>query len=132
MAKIKKQSESELLQGFLAMHAPKEYLDHFELSKINNKTDFYELVLHEKEELLPPEIKELNVVLDGFCNPISIMTHVFSLKPVFLVVYRRRWKVAGTDKHYSNEYELHQKGLKLTPHYVAFLKEYSRITGCKY
>ncbi|MDR1115734.1 MAG: hypothetical protein LBL33_06260 [Tannerella sp.] len=40
-------------------------------------------------------------VLDGFCNPLNILTRSFSLKRIYLIIKRRRWKEAGSDNHYS-------------------------------
>jgi len=63
-----------------------------------------------------------DVVLDGFCNPLQLLSHCFTLKPVYLVMKRRRWKRSGSDEHYSNEYELTKDPSKLTPDMAGFLK----------
>lgn len=63
-----------------------------------------------------------DVVLDGYYNPLQALSHSFSLKLVFLVMKRRRWKEGGTDKHYSNEYELTNYPSKLTADMAGFLK----------
>jgi hypothetical protein len=73
-----------------------------------------------------------NVVLDGFCNPLSILTHGFSLRRIYLIIKRRRWKEAGSDPHYSNDYDLQAEEIKMTPHFAAFLKAVDRITPCQY
>jgi hypothetical protein len=62
------------------------------------------------------------VGLDGFCNPLNLLSHSFSLKPVYLSTHRRRWKVSNTGKHYSNEYTLNKDAAKLTPDMAGFLK----------
>jgi hypothetical protein len=81
------------------------------------------VVLHEKEDLIPGKLKgKPDVVLDGYCNPLQILSHCFTLKPVYLVMKRRRWKQAGTDTHYSNEYTLTKDAAKLTPDMAGFLK----------
>jgi hypothetical protein len=90
------------------------------LYEVIEKRDCYELVLHEKEELVPGALEGKAVVLDGFCNPISILTHSFSLKRIYLIIHRRRWKEAGSDSHYSNAYDLQAEGIKMTPHFAAF------------
>ena len=84
------------------------------------------IVLREKEDHIPPELSGKAAVLNGYCNPISIMSHAFSLKKVYLQFYRRRWKESGKDADYSNTYDLHQRGMKTTKEFGAFLKEISR------
>jgi hypothetical protein len=51
------------------------------------------------------------------------MSHSFALKPVYLKIFRRRWKQSNTDKHYSNGYDFQMKGLKIVPELGIFLKE---------
>ncbi|MDR1122405.1 MAG: hypothetical protein LBM08_16040 [Dysgonamonadaceae bacterium] len=113
---------AELLQSLLSIHVPSSYLNYFELYEVVEKIDCYELVLHEKSELVPGALEGKNAVLDGFCNPLSILTHSFSLKRIYLIIQRRRWKEAGCDPHYSNDYDLQAEGIKMTPHFAAFLK----------
>jgi hypothetical protein len=132
MAKKEKPSSEELLRELIKIHVPEEYLAYFDLVEVKDKPDCYELVLHEKEDLVPEALIGKEVVLDGFCNPISILTQSFSLKRIYLIVKRRRWKEAGKDTHYSNEYDLHPEGAKLTPQFVAFLKAVDRAFPSKH
>jgi hypothetical protein len=113
----------------LKIHIPESYLRYFDLYEVRNKKECYELVLHEKEDLVPQTLEGKTVVLDGFCNPVNILTHSFSLKRIYLVIKHRRWKEAGSDIHYSNDYELHAKGIKITPQFAAFLKAADRISA---
>jgi hypothetical protein len=94
--------------------------------ELRNKPNCYELILHEKETLIPKELENSEVVLDGFTDPTSILSHTFSLKKMYLVIYRRRWKVKGSTQYYYNTYDLHPNSIKITPQYAAFLKEYDR------
>ena len=50
----------------------------------------------------------------------------FSLGPVYLRIYRRRWKKSNGDEHFTNEYDLQLKGYKLVPELGIFLKEEDR------
>lgn len=121
--KKEKQSPEILLKELLSIHVPKEYLEFFELEKVVNKNECWELEMIERPDLIPEALKnEDAVVLDGFCNPISVLTQSFSMKKIFLVVKRRRWKAKGSDSHFSNSYELHEKGIKMTKDFAAFLK----------
>lgn len=111
-----------LLKELLSIHVPKEYLSFFDLDSVLNKKDCWELVLVEREDLIPVELQGKDSVLDGYCNPISVLTQSFSMKKIFLVIKRRRWKEKGSDIHHSNSYELHEKGVKMTKDFAAFLK----------
>lgn len=111
-----------LLKELLSIHVPKEYLDYFELESVINKKSCWELVLVESKELVPKSLDAKESVLDGYCNPISILTQSFSMKKIYLLVKRRRWKEKGSNIHYSNSYELHEKGIKMTKDFAAFLK----------
>lgn len=121
LKKVRANSEI-LLKELLSIHVPKEYLEFFELETVLNKPDCWELVLIELENLVPEALRDKEEVLDGFCNPISVLTQTFSMKKIFLVIKRRRWKAKGSDVHYSNSYELHEKGIKMTKDFAAFLK----------
>ena len=111
-----------LHRSLLGLHVPKSYLDYFELSKVRDKSDCWELILEEKSDLIPKELEGQDVVLDGFCNEISVLSHSFSLKKIYLVIQRRRWKPKGGGKHYSNQYDFHAEGAKITQEFADFLK----------
>ncbi len=102
---------------------PKEYLEDFEVNDVEEKPSEWVITLREKEDRVPRELSGRAVVLDGYCNAVSIMTHAFSLKKIFLQIYRRRWKEPGSDRHYSNTYDLHLPGMKTTKAFGDFLKE---------
>jgi len=105
------------------MMVPRDFLDFFEVYEVKNLSNEWQLILHEKEHLIPQVLKDKEaVVLDGFCNPLQILSHCFSLKPVYLIIKRRRWKYSNTNEHYSNEYELTKNSAKLTPDMANFLK----------
>ena len=122
----------QLIHDLLKLHIPADYVSYFDLVKVQSKPDCHELILYEKEELIPKELTDRSAVCDGFCNPISILSHSFSLKKIYLIVYRRRWKIAGTDQHYSNTYDLYPAGAKITRDLAAFLKGWDRISSCKH
>jgi hypothetical protein len=132
MAKKQRASAEELLLDLIKLHIPEDYVKYFELHEVRNKPDCYELVLHEKEEWLPEELKDKDTVLDGYCNPVIVLSHSFSLKKIYLVVMRRRWKIKGTDKHYSNEYDLYPEGAKITRDFVFFFEGLHRGTSGKH
>jgi len=118
-----KEKQENLLDSLASILIPVEYLEDFEVSKVEEKPSEWVITLIEKEERIPLELSGKAVVLDGYCNPVSIMTHAFSLKKIFLEIYRRRWKEPGSDKHYSNTHDLHLPGMKTTKEFGDFLKE---------
>jgi len=119
----KKVSHQDLNFELSLMMVPRDFLDFFEVYEVKNLSNEWQLILHEKEHLIPQVLKDKEaVVLDGFCNPLQILSHCLSLKPVYLIIKRRRWKYSNTNEHYSNEYELTKNSAKLTPDMANFLK----------
>ena len=119
-------SQENLFSSLASILIPKEYLEDFDVINVEEKPSEWVIVLREKEQRVPPSLSGKAVVLNGYCNPISIMTHAFSLKKIYLQFYRRRWKESGKDADYSNTYDLHLPGMKTTKEFGAFLKEISR------
>ena len=119
----KKQAKGDLQYELSLMMVPRDFLAFFEVYEVKDLAREWQIVLHEKEHLIPDVLKgKPDVVLDGFCNPLQLLSHCFTLKPVYLVMKRRRWKLSNTDAHFSNEYELTKDSAKLTPEMAGFLK----------
>ncbi|MFT6336738.1 MAG: hypothetical protein ACJATI_003499 [Halioglobus sp.] len=102
------------------MHVPSSCLDYFELSDVKNNTGNWELLLEEKVDLIPQALSKQLVVLGGFHNDLNVLSHSFSLKPIYLVIRRRRWKPKEGGRHYSNQYNFHSDGAKRTQEFVVF------------
>jgi hypothetical protein len=115
-----------LFNSLASILVPKEYLNDFEIVSVEEKPSEWVITLHEKTDRIPLALNGKQCVLDGFCNPIYILSHSFSLKPIYLHLYRRRWKEPGSNRHYHNEYNLHPEGMKTTNELAAFLKEFDR------
>jgi len=129
MGRRKKPAKSEQeLYGFMSkMLIPEFILKDFEISDIAERKEYWLIELQENEDRVPDVlVHEKDVVLDGFCHPIELLSHSFVLKPVYLRVYRRRWKKSGTEQHFSNQYDLTIKGIKMVPELGIFLKEEDR------
>jgi hypothetical protein len=126
-AKKPRKSQDELFTSLSKMIVPEFILQDFEVSNIKELKSEWVVELEEKQDRVPEALREFeDIVLDGFCHSIDVLSHSFSLKPVYLRVYRRRWKRSGTDKHYNNTYDLTIKGLKMVPELGIFLKEEDR------
>lgn len=123
MGQKKKLAKSDMFYEMSRMMVPKDFLEYFSIVEVKELNNEWQVILHEKEELVPKELSKWDdVVLDGFCNPLQILSHCFTLKPVYLVMKRRRWKRSNTNQHYSNEYTLTKDAAKLTPDMAGFLK----------
>jgi hypothetical protein len=109
----------------ISMYVPESILENFEVLDVFGKQGNKIIELREKEDRIPKELTS-DVVLDGFCNPIEVMSFGFSLGPVYLKIYRRRWKQSNEDKHFSNDYDFTLKGFKMIPELGIFLKEEDR------
>ena len=78
--------------------------------------------MREKEGLIPKELSGYkDIVFDGYCNPIETLSHSFVCKPIYLRLFRRRYKRKNRDEHFSNEYDVSLKGVRLVPEMGFFL-----------
>jgi hypothetical protein len=120
-------NKDELYDNLSRMLVPENILEDFDITDAKELKDYWQIELHEKSDRIPNELqKEKVVVFDGYCNSIDMLSHSFVLKPVYLKIFRRRWKLPNTNKHYSNNYDLSLKGLKMVPELGIFLKEEDR------
>jgi len=116
-------STNNILSSILSVLVPSS-LSSFSLAGVKEYKDRIEFRMEEDTSNIPLCLQgKNNVILDGFCNPIELQSFPLKEKPVFYKVYRRRWKVSGDTKHFSNEYELHPEGVKATQEFASFLKE---------
>ena len=79
----KKSSQADLLATMSTILIPEEYLKDFEVSDIENRPSEWVIDLIEKEDRVPEVLKGKGVVLDGYCNPISLMTNAFAGKKIY-------------------------------------------------
>lgn len=120
------------MDKIISLIVPSEILKSFNVSEIKESTSQIEIILEEKKDLIPEEIKSANAVLDGFCNPLSLLSFPTKGKQTYLVLKRRRWKLSGQDEHYSNSYQFNHPGIKATKEFAAFLKEVHGHTPDEY
>lgn len=123
--KLERTNTEELFLLSMKMYVPELILENFEVYHIQKRNQNWVIELREKEDKPPSDLIG-EIVLDGFCNPIEVMSFGFSLGPVYLRIYRRRWKQSSEYKHYSNEYDFTLKGFKMVPELGIFLKEEDR------
>lgn len=98
------------------MLVPGYILEDFEIYGTQEHPARWVIELREKEAHIPLELnKHQDIVFDGYCNPLEMLSHSFVCKPIYLKVYRRRYKISGEDQHYSNTYDLTLKGVRMVP-----------------
>jgi len=122
-----------LFQGLVSSLLPGEICQHFAMASVTEKAHGVEIRMEEYSTLVPSELSgNPSVVLDGFCNPLELLHYSLKGKPLYLKLYRRRWKVSGEITHYSNRYDLHPPGVKATHEFASFLKGEVRCTSDEY
>ena len=106
------------------MLVPSHILSNFEIWDAREYKTRWVIDLREKSDLIPSELSVYeDIVLDGYCNSIEVLSHSFVCKPVYLRLYRRRYKRSASDTHFSNEYDVTLKGVRMVPEMGFFLKE---------
>lgn len=116
-------------ESFISLFVPSEIMEHFEVTNLSEEGKVLIIDLYEKqdENHIPKSIlREGKVVPNGYCNKLELQTYPAKGKEVYLRLYRRRWKVVGTKKSYSNTYEFTERGMKATKNFGAFLKAIGR------
>ena len=125
--KIERPSADSLLSTVSRMLVPEDILKDFDIYGSKESPSHWMIELREKEKRIPSELKESeDVVFDGYCHPIETLSHSFVCKPIYLKIYRRRYKRSNSERHYSNDYDFTLKGLKMVPELGIFLKEEDR------
>lgn len=113
----------ELIKSLLSIFFPEDIMRHFTVEKVTEKKSYIEIRLEELPELVPSKMdSSKSIVLDGFCNSLELQSFPMKGKPVYLKLYRRRWKYKGEKKHYSNHYDFNFVGVKATKEFATFLK----------
>lgn len=116
-------------QNLAKLLVPEEILAHYEFDGYKEEQGVYRIYLTEKSDVdhIPKEIVRVSkAVLDGYLNPVELQTFPLNGQEVFLYLRRRRWKLKGETKGYSNTYDFHERGMKATRAFGTFLKEIGR------
>jgi hypothetical protein len=122
--KLERQSVENLFSTVSTMLVPDHILAYFEIWDAQEYKDRWVIEMREKEGLIPKELSDYqDIVFDGYCNPLEALSHSFVCKPIYLRLYRRRYKRSNEDEHFSNEYDVTLKGVRMVPELGIFLKE---------
>ena len=107
--------EQDLFVDLVKLIAPPEVVNNFDFTEIQGTSKNILLVFTEKTDHVPQELKGKEVVLDGYLNKLELQTFPLKDKSVFIVIRRRRWKEKGSkEPGVSNDYKLHEEGIKTT------------------
>ena len=113
----------------IKLFVPDYILEHFEFEHLEELSGVIRLHLVEKKD--PNHFPKAIIgkgkrSLNGFMNPLELQTFPTQGKEVFLMLKRRRWKLAENKESYYNKYDFCKKGMKSTKEFGAFLKEIGR------
>jgi hypothetical protein len=121
----------EMYSKIASILVPANILQDFDIYDARENKACWVIEMREKADRIPLELRTFgDVVLDGYCDSVDMLSHSFSCKPIYLRLFRRRWKRSNRDEYFSNSYDFRLKGLKLVPELGIFLKEEDRRLSC--
>lgn len=121
----KHSSDQSSIQSHLySLFVPQDILNSFEITSIEEKDEDLFIYLLEKDSCLPDN--DIDLVQNGYMNPIELNSFPIVGKRCFLRLTRRKWKPRGSDGSFSykNTYDFALKGTKATKLFGSFLKEF--------
>ena len=122
--KKERQPVEQLFSTAMTMLVPSHILVDFEMWDAQESQERWVIEMREKAGRIPKELLEFeDIVFDGYCTPVEMLSHSFVCKPIYLRLFRRRYKRSNSDKHFSNDYDLTLKGVKMVPELGFFLKD---------
>ena len=122
--KKERQPVEQLFSTAMTMLVPSHILVDFEMWDALDSQERWVIEMREKAGRIPKELLEFeDIVFDGYCTPVEMLSHSFVCKPIYLRLFRRRYKRSNSDKHFSNDYDLTLKGVKMVPELGFFLKD---------
>lgn len=87
-----------MLSAMVSMFVPETILENFDIFHVQKRNENWVIELREKENRISNQLTQ-EAVLDGFCNSIEVMNFGFSLGPVYLKIYHRRWRQSNDNEH---------------------------------
>ena len=121
----KKSEDQASIQSHLySLFVPQEILNSFSIASIEEKDEDLFVYLIEKEDCIPD--KSLDLVQNGYMNPVELNSFPVVGKRCYLRLTRRKWKIRGANgsQSYTNTYDFALEGTKATKLFGSFLKEF--------
>jgi len=121
----KKSEDQASIQSHLySLFVPQEILNSFSITSIEEKDEDLFIYLVEKEDCIPD--RSLDLVQNGYMNPVELNSFPVVGKRCVLRLTRRKWKMRGSNgsKSYTNTYDFALEGTKATKLFGSFLKEF--------
>jgi hypothetical protein len=121
----KKSTDQNSIQSHLySLLVPQEILNSFDITSIEEKEEDLFIYLLEKDTCIPDE--NVDLVQNGYTNPVELNSFPIVGKRCFLRLTRRKWKHRGSDgsSSYTNTYDFALEGTKATKLFGSFLKEF--------
>lgn len=112
------QDSYETLVRFLL---PEGLLDYFELTKVTTGDQGLQIYLEEKN-LSPSGYDKQQLESKGFLPEVSIQDFPIRGQKVALCIKRRKWEVKSTGENITRDWNLVQKGARMTTEFGTFLK----------
>ena len=108
-------------QTLVRLLLPEGLLDYFELTKVNRGDQGLEISLEEKN--LPPfGYEQQQLESKGFLPEVGIQDFPIRGQKVALCIKRRKWEVKSTGENITRDWNLVQKGARMTTEFGTFLK----------
>jgi hypothetical protein len=86
--KLERRPIDQLYSKAMDMLVPVHIQEHFEMWDATEYKDRWVIEMREKEGLIPEALhKKAEIVLDGYCNPLEMLSHSFVCKPIWLRLY---------------------------------------------
>lgn len=114
----------EQYRQLIAALLPEGILEYFDVTQVQKDPKGLYIHLEEKNSL-PKEFqdqKEVQYHSKGFFPQVTIQDFPIRGQKVLLLVKRRRWENPSTGETVSRDWDLVQKGTRLTAEFAAFLK----------
>lgn len=121
----KTSTDQNSIQSHLySLLVPEDILNSFEIATLEEKEDDIFIYLLEKVDCLPDS--SLDLVQNGFMNPVELNSFPVVGKRCFLRLTRRKWKERGSNgsQSFTNTYDFALEGTKATKLFGSFLKEF--------
>lgn len=112
---------TDAYQTLISLLLPAGILDYLDLVKVDQRAEGLNLYLEEKN-ISPKEYEKQQLESKGFLPEVSIQDFPIRGQKVALWVKRRRWVVLASGAIITRDWDVVQKGARMTTEFALFLK----------